>query len=151
MHGPIDVADSGRTSVRVFGQARVRDRVSLPRVSGERDHRARSDGESSIHVPGCARRRRIRRIRWGVFALSRDGVRPRRRQEAAGRYLRSLTAAGIADCTWHTLRHTFASILVRQDVDLRAVQELLGHPVPPIRDRPPSARRRPSREGPSRA
>jgi site-specific recombinase XerC len=39
----------------------------------------------------------------------------------------SCTKAGIADFTWHCLRHTFASRLTMASVPLRQVQELMGH------------------------
>ena len=42
-------------------------------------------------------------------------------------YLPALKNAGIEGVTWHTIRHTFASRLVMRAVDLRTVQELLGH------------------------
>jgi integrase len=40
---------------------------------------------------------------------------------------RFVKRAGLSDCTWHTLRHTYASQLVMRGVPLRVVQELLGH------------------------
>jgi len=35
--------------------------------------------------------------------------------------------AGVRDFTWYCLRHTFASRLIMKGVDLRTVQELMGH------------------------
>jgi integrase len=39
----------------------------------------------------------------------------------------AVEAAGLKNFTWHCLRHTFASRLVMAGVDLRTVQELMGH------------------------
>lgn len=40
---------------------------------------------------------------------------------------KAVREAGVANFTWHDLRHTFASRLVMMGVDLRTVQELMGH------------------------
>jgi site-specific recombinase XerD len=39
----------------------------------------------------------------------------------------AVKAAGLSGFTWHCLRHTFASRLVMAGVDIRTVQELMGH------------------------
>ena len=42
-------------------------------------------------------------------------------------FLKLCRRVGIKDFSWHCLRHTFASRLVMAGVDLRTVQELMGH------------------------
>lgn len=46
-------------------------------------------------------------------------------------FARACKDAGIAGVTWHTLRHTFASRLVNQGVDIVTAQLLLGHRLSP--------------------
>ena len=43
------------------------------------------------------------------------------------RFQRAMVKAGIEHCTLHDLRHTYASHLAEQGVDLLAIKELLGH------------------------
>lgn len=43
------------------------------------------------------------------------------------RFRRILARAGVLNFTWHDLRHTFASRLVMAGVEMRQVQEFMGH------------------------
>jgi len=47
----------------------------------------------------------------------------------------ALRKAGIRDFKFHDLRHTFASGLVRNGVDLYVTQKLLGHTTPKMTQR----------------
>ncbi len=55
----------------------------------------------------------------------RDAARPKNFLHRA--FTPALVNAGIQDFHWHDLRHTFASRLVMAGVDIRTVQELMGH------------------------
>jgi site-specific recombinase XerD len=58
-----------------------------------------------------------------LFHSKRDGLIKNPRKWFAT----ALEQAEIKGVTWHTLRHTFASRLVMGGVDLKTVQELMGH------------------------
>ncbi len=42
-------------------------------------------------------------------------------------FVDAVKKAGIKDFTWHCLRHTFGSRLAARGIDLRRIQELMGH------------------------
>jgi site-specific recombinase XerD len=85
----------------------------------------RSKNGSTRHVPlnqaALAALEDLRQRTHSTGFVCGGGPGPRRWFEPA------LADAKIASFSWHCLRHTFASRLVMAGVDIRTVQELLGH------------------------
>jgi site-specific recombinase XerD len=90
----------------------------------------RSKNGETRHVPlNSTARAALEKLRaqgdgWGPVFRNADGGRltgPRYWFDPA------IRAAKIRDFSWHCLRHTFASRLVMAGVDLRTVQDLMGH------------------------
>ena len=76
----------------------------------------------------------MRHIKTALVFPSRAGARldPNHLRRA----LRpALTKAGIVNCHFHDLRHTFATRLVQSEVDLYNVQRRLGHKSPMMTQR----------------
>ena len=68
------------------------------------------------------------RMKSGYVFPSETGETPLNANNFINRVWNPVRAkAGLADLHWHDLRHTFASRLVMAGVDLRTVQELMGH------------------------
>jgi len=55
---------------------------------------------------------------------NKDGSRLR---DIRGSYNKAVKASGLDHMTFHSLRHTYASLLVMKGRDLPTVQQLLGH------------------------
>ena len=118
-----ELALSLNTGLRLSEQyALTWDNVSLPRRSLTV---ARSKNGTARHVPlNQAALRALEALRErtsGTGFVCGGSAGPRRWFEPA------VVAAGLSDFSWHCLRHTFASRLVMAGVDIRTVQELLGH------------------------
>jgi integrase len=61
----------------------------------------------------------------GRYVFSKKSGEPYRDIRAS--FQSALKRAGIKDCRFHDLRHTFASHLVMNGTDIATVKELLGH------------------------
>lgn len=67
----------------------------------------------------------IRKLNKGQYLFPWKYDKPQK--EIAKAFRGAIARAGISPCTFHSLRHTFASNLVMMGVDLVTVKELLGH------------------------
>jgi len=65
-----------------------------------------------------------RRLDGGRIFCDRQGRALKRIDKS---FIRAVAKAGLADCHFHDMRHTFASQLVMAGIDLTTVKELLGH------------------------
>ena len=54
-------------------------------------------------------------------------MQPKKASLAGDRFKRVLQKAGITGASWHTLRHTGASKLLHNGVDIVTVSKILGH------------------------
>jgi integrase/recombinase XerC len=105
--------DSGRGSVRVMGKGGKERIVPLGgKATAALDAYLQERGNPSHEAP--------------LFTNSRGGRLTRRSvARIVDRYMRHLTT--MKKASPHTLRHTFATHLLEQGADLRAIQEMLGH------------------------
>lgn len=63
----------------------------------------------------------------GTFVVQERNESPEARRDLRTWLERAVKRAGIRDFHYHDIRHTFASRLVMKGVDIRTVQELMGH------------------------
>ena len=68
-------------------------------------------------------------------------------KDVKGALLAAVKRAGLKKVTWHMFRHTFASRLIRNGVDIVTVKELLGHSTINLTMRYAHSNERSQREG----
>jgi hypothetical protein len=82
------------------------------------------NGVTSVMLPGQASPDGCNKAASDYVFAHQNGVPKKTPREW---FRKCLDEAKISNFTWHCLRHTFASRLVMAGVDLRTVQQLMGH------------------------
>jgi integrase len=115
-----DQIDLAHLTVRI-DRAVWRDRMALPKHD-----RVRTISISNSTADRLATHRATPLGQHALVFPKADGAM--RGQQRCGNALREIgTKAGTGPIGWHVLRHTFATTLVAAGVNLRAVQDLMGH------------------------
>ncbi|MDR0856259.1 MAG: site-specific integrase [Clostridiales bacterium] len=68
-----------------------------------------------------------RRDEGGVYVVETKKGKPVEPRLLQLTYKKLLAEAGVADCNFHTLRHTFATRALELGADIKSISEILGH------------------------
>jgi integrase/recombinase XerC len=121
----LDDVDLATRTVRVTGKGRKERQVPIGGMAARALETYHSSARPELLARSSKTGRASSSDRAAVF-LNRRGKRlgPRSVRRVMAKYLR---AEGMQELGPHTLRHSFATHLLDNGADLRAVQELLGH------------------------
>ncbi len=127
--------DAGRLTVsQSLEQARGQEpRFKPPKTA--RGHRSISLAPSVVAALREHRKAQLAlRLRLGLGKPPADALvfttyagKPRLPNDVGQRFSKAMTAAGLPHVSLHTLRHTHASLLIREGVDILTISRRLGH------------------------
>jgi integrase len=94
--------------------------LSIPLPKGKKTRRVPIGEEVADYL-----REQFSASPW-VFPDRLDPMQPQDPYRVSDRFSDRMARAGIADASWHTLRHTFASRLIAKGADIFTLKQLLG-------------------------